>query len=84
MLVGVRFQDGRALVKEVALFLKGGSSIRMYLRKGVLYRGGLSAFLFVPEKLNRRYSKIRILIFNDSHIYFTTGIHRKMVSNGWC
>ena len=40
------------------------------------------ARFFVPEKLDSCYSNNRILIFNGYHIYFTAGLHRKLVRNG--
>ena len=44
MMVGGRFQYETALVKEGAMFLKGGESIRAFLIKGDLDKGGSSAF----------------------------------------
>ena len=46
MMVGGRFQYETALVKEGAMFLHGDESIRVFLIKGDLDRGGSSAFFF--------------------------------------
>ena len=45
-------------------------------------RGGYSAFLFVPLKLDISFCKIKILIVYGCHIDVAAGIHRKLFSDG--
>ena len=47
MIVDGSFQYGMALVKEGAVFLKGGDSRRMWSSEGDPDGGGYSAFFFI-------------------------------------
>ena len=78
------FQDGEALVKEGAVFLKVGERVRAFLRDGDLYIGGSRDFLFVPDNLYRCCRNISLFIVNGYHKHGTTGVHRKLVGNWGC
>ena len=84
MMVDVWFYYGAVLFKEDAAFLEGGEIGRMLSRKGDLDGRGSSAFLFVPNNMDRCCRKSSLLVVNCDHIDITTGIHNKLFSNGKC
>ena len=84
MMVDGSFQEGTALVKEGAVFLEEGERGRTSWSKGDIDRRRQSEFLFVLEKLNICCSNKGLLVFNGYHVYFTTSIPRKLVSDEGC